>query len=247
MAKVGRSLLVASGRDVHGGEHSAGVEQRGSGHLLEHPFSIDHVLRAHCQSRLFRRTARVKGLLIEVVVGLDDVPVSVDLAMPFHRGLAAAQPSHPRCVRHVTAAAVHCDHCAFIRSGASHDEVAWRHEVQLSQPLDGSLKVWRGLHDLARIQHEALATSEEPIQDGGVHVVEPRVLLEAPATEAHCSVDANSSWPVHRCEQGPAVAHEDNLDGDIRIQEGAAVYLHAEATVVQIAAMDHGSIRHGRK
>mmetsp|Transcript_10511 Transcript_10511/g.33228 ORF Transcript_10511/g.33228 Transcript_10511/m.33228 type:complete len:321 (-) Transcript_10511:362-1324(-) len=247
VVRVGDGLVEAAGRDEDGGVDRRGVVKRGAGHLTEDPGRTDLRLHACRQAHLLERPPLVQGLLVQVVVGLHDVPVREELAVVPQGARAAAQPPDKRRALLVDASAVDGDNSALVRPGPRHGEEAGRHEVQVIELLHGRLEVCRGFHDLSRGEGEALDAVREANLDVRRQRVVARVLREAPATEAHGREYAGPAGPVEGYKEGLAATHEENLERGIGQEDDTATVRAIMASEVQVPAVDHGAIRHGRK
>mmetsp|Transcript_75436 Transcript_75436/g.174896 ORF Transcript_75436/g.174896 Transcript_75436/m.174896 type:complete len:240 (+) Transcript_75436:155-874(+) len=228
--KVYDGLVVAAAGNEDAGEDGVVIEKRRPHELRVDPVRAHHVLCALQQARLRCRASIIERRLVQVVVGLDDVPAArVVLGVPEHRR-AAAQARHQRRGRDVLTASVHRDHCSLVGLGAGHDEVRGRHEVQVVKLRDSRLKVRDRLHDLPHGELVALAAAEDAGKVGRVLAVEADVVLKAPSAIAHGCVEADRQRPLYGCYEGLPRAKESDLDGDLGEMKDSAFHLHLETS-----------------
>mmetsp|Transcript_54376 Transcript_54376/g.170908 ORF Transcript_54376/g.170908 Transcript_54376/m.170908 type:complete len:258 (+) Transcript_54376:115-888(+) len=244
---VGDRFVVACRRNVDGCKDCGGLVERFGEHVVKHPIRSHHVLRAPGQNKLLPRSAPVVGGFVLVVIGLDDFPICKGLAvLQLNTPRAVAQPRHEWRAGLVRAAHVHGDHSALVRLAPRYDEVGRRHQVQVVQLLHGRLEVRGGLHDLAHSEPKTpTVTVVHAVPKGVVSRVVTRVVLDAPPTEAHGGVNADASRPDDGGVQGFAATHEDPLGCHVGNVEHRAIHHGLETHIVQVAAVDHGSIGHG--
>mmetsp|Transcript_48694 Transcript_48694/g.130342 ORF Transcript_48694/g.130342 Transcript_48694/m.130342 type:complete len:252 (+) Transcript_48694:157-912(+) len=247
--EVGNRPVVAGGGDIHGGEDREGVVHRFRQHVAPDPVDADHALCGPRETPLLGRLPRVivRDWLVHVVVGLEEVPVVEDHPVLHERRAVQAQPPHQRRVGLEAAGLIPGDDGALVGPGARNDEVAGAHDLQRLQPHQGGLKVLGGLQDVPRAEHVADAAVLQRVLHGGLGRVEARVLLEAPAPEAHGRVDPDVAGPGNGGVERLPAADEGRIDGRIGEVEGAVAGFDLEAKVVHVAPVDHGAVGHGRE
>mmetsp|Transcript_115106 Transcript_115106/g.245964 ORF Transcript_115106/g.245964 Transcript_115106/m.245964 type:complete len:284 (+) Transcript_115106:460-1311(+) len=179
------------------------------------------------------RQAKVRGWLVQVIIGLHNVPGPSPLVESLYFW----------CVWQVLAVAVDGKYCAFPWLRTGHDEELGCHQVGVVDCFHRPLKVGHCLHDLSSKKGVSLSTAS--LHGGQICrlvVGETRILLESPTVVAHGSGDANLPRPLSRNEERLPILDELNIEGDVRPVQLLAPNLKFEF-VVHVSSMNDIPVR----